>query len=357
MPGDDEDQGGGDTDEGAKAPGAAVMTGMRIGLLGAARISVSSIIGPAHRGNHRLVVVAARDPDRARAYAEAHGIERVAASYDDVLADPGVDLVYNALANNSHAPWNVKALESGKHVLSEKPFAANGAEARRVAAVARRSEGVIMEAFHYALHPAMRRVLEIVASGEIGDVRHVRSSMLIPAPADDDLRWSFDLAGGAMMDLGCYSLHAMRLLGALAGGEPVLRSAIGGERDGHPGADEWMQAELAYPGGATGSLLTHMAAPDVVMTLTVTGSTGTVDVHNFVLPTVDDRLDVTTTGGTRTESMGTRPSYDYQLDAMAAAIQDGTPLPLDLDDAIATMDLIDATYVAAGFTPRPSSLD
>ncbi|MET0450152.1 MAG: Gfo/Idh/MocA family oxidoreductase [Aeromicrobium sp.] len=333
------------------------MTGLRIGLLGAARISVGSVIAPAHRGDHRLVVVAARDVDRAEAYAAEHGIERVAATYDDVIADPDVELVYNPLANSLHAPWNIKALRAGKHVLSEKPFAANGVEARRVAEVARQSDGVVMEAFHYAMHPVMQRVLEIVASGEIGEVRHIGSTMVIPAPADDDLRWSFELAGGAMMDLGCYSLHAMRLLGAAAGGEPVVRSAIGGERTGHPGVDEWIRAELDYPAGATGSLLTHMAGPDVVMTLTVVGSTGRVEVRNFVLPTIDDRIDVTTTDGTRTEALGTRASYDYQLDAMTAAIHDGAPLPLDLDDAIATMDLIDATYVAAGFTPRPSSLD
>lgn len=333
------------------------MTGLRIGLLGAARISTASIIGPARRGDHRLVVVAARDEDRARAYADEHGIERVAATYDDVLADPEVDLVYNPLANSLHAPWNIAALRAGKHVLSEKPFAANGAEARRVAEVARAGDAVIMEAFHYAFHPVMRRVVEIVGSGEIGDVRHVESSMVIPAPDDDDLRWSFDLAGGAMMDVGCYGLHAMRLLGQTAGGEPVVRSAQGGERTGHPGVDEWMHVHLDYPGGATATLLAHMAGPDVVMTLTVVGSAGRVEARNFVLPTLDDRIDVSTADGTRTESLGDRPSYDHQLDAVAAAIGTGAPPPLDLDDAIANADLIDAVYTAAGFTPRPSSLD
>lgn len=332
-------------------------TGLRIGLLGAARISKDAIIDPAARTGHRLVVVAARDVARAEAFAQQHGIERVARTYDDVLADPEVDLVYNPLANSLHAPWNIKALRAGKHVLSEKPFAANGAEARRVAAIARESDGTVMEAFHHAFHPLMRRVLEIVESGEIGTIRHVDSTMIIPAPHDDDPRWLLELAGGALMDLGCYSLHAMRTLGVSAGGEPHVVSARAMSRAGHPGVDEWVHAELAYPGGATARSFTHMAGPDVTMRLTVVGSAGTIEVHNFVLPHVDDRIDVVTPDGRRSEALGARPSYDYQLEAVTAAISGGTPMPLDLDDAIATADLIDAVYLAAGFAPRPSSLD
>ena len=332
-------------------------TGLRIGLLGAARISADAIVGPASRTGQRLVVVAARDAARAEAFAQQHGVERVAQTYDDVIADPEVDLVYNPLANSLHAPWNIKALRAGKHVLSEKPFAANGAEALRVVEVARESSGTVMEAFHYACHPAMRRVVEIVESGEIGTIRHVDSTMVIPAPGDDDPRWSLELAGGALMDLGCYSLHAIRTFGASAGGEPQVVSARGMSRVGHPGVDEWVHAELAYPGGATARSFTHMAGPDVTMRLTIIGSAGTIEVHNFVLPQIDDRIDVITQDGRRTETPGSRASYDYQLEAVASAIADGTPMPLDLDDAIATADLVDAVYVAAGFAPRPSSLD
>lgn len=332
-------------------------TGLRIGLLGAARITEEAIIGPARRTGRRLVVVAARDASRAEAFAQRHGVERFAQTYDEVLADPEVDLVYNPLANGLHAPWNIKALRAGKHVLSEKPFAANGEEARRVAEVARASEGTITEAFHYAFHPAMRRVVEIVGSGEIGTIQHVDSTIIIPAPGDDDPRWSLELAGGALMDLGCYSLHAFRTLGAFAGGEPQVVAARGMSRAGHPGVDEWVHAELAYPDGATARSFTHMAGPEVVMRLTVVGSAGSIEVHNFVVPHHDDLIDIVTRDDRRTETSGTRPSYDYQLDAVAEAIAGGAPVPLDLDDAIATADLIDAVYVAAGFTPRPSSLD
>ncbi|MBC7632610.1 MAG: Gfo/Idh/MocA family oxidoreductase [Flavobacterium sp.] len=331
------------------------MSKLKIGVLGAARISEKSLAGPANRGGHRLVVVAARDRGRAQAFADRHGVERVADSYADVIADPEVDLVYNPLANGLHAPWNIKALRAGKAVLSEKPFAANADEARRVADVVRETGGTIMEAFHYATHPVMLRLQEIVASGEIGALRHIESTMIIPAPADDDPRWSLKLAGGALMDLGCYSLHAIRTLSH--GGEPVVRSARGVERPGHPGVDEWIQAELELPGGATASVFTSMAGPDVVMTLTAIGSTGRVDAMNFVLPHEDDRVRVVTADGDRTESMGTRSSYDYQLDAVAAAVLGGAALPLDVDDAVATMELVDATYLAAGFPVRPSSVD
>ncbi|MEP7089194.1 MAG: Gfo/Idh/MocA family oxidoreductase [Nocardioidaceae bacterium] len=331
-------------------------TPLRIGLLGAATISENAVCAPARRAGHRLVVVAARDADRARAFADARGVERVAASYDEVLGDPEVDLVYNPLANGLHARWNIAALRAGKHVLCEKPFAANGEDARRVAEVARAEGGVVMEAYHYAFHPVMRRVLEVVASGEIGSVRHVGSTMVIPAPDDGNPRWSLDLAGGALMDVGCYALHALRQLGASAGGEPTVRSALAHERVGHPGVDEWVLADLDYPGGATGGFFTSMDGPEIVMRLAVVGSLGRVEAHSFVLPHTDDRVEVVTAAGSRTERLGTRSSYDYQLEVMADVVAGRIPVPLDLDDAVATMDLLDATYVAAGLDPRPSGL-
>ncbi len=112
---------------------------LRIGVLGASRIAESAIVGPAHELGHRLVAVAARDPQRAQAFAEKYGVERVLASYDDVINDPEVDVVYNPLANSLHAPWNLAAVAAGKPVLTEKPFARNRTEAKRVAEAADRS--------------------------------------------------------------------------------------------------------------------------------------------------------------------------------------------------------------------------
>ncbi|WP_198954455.1 Gfo/Idh/MocA family protein [Kineosporia sp. R_H_3] len=328
---------------------------LRIGVLGAARISSLSIVSPAAATGHRLVAVAARDRGRAEAFAAAGAVERVVDSYDALLADPEVEVVYNPLPNGLHGPWNVKALQAGKHVLSEKPSTSNATEAVAVQREVEAAGTTFMEAFHYLFHPVTRRLLEVVESGEIGRVQRVETMVAIPAPPDGDPRWSLELAGGAVMDLGCYSLHAQRMLGALAGGAPQLLAARAGERDGHPGVDEWLDVDLAFPDGATGSARCHMAHTEVEMTFRVVGSVGEVLAHNFVQPHLDDRVTVTTPTGSRTESLGRRSSYTYQLEAFAAALRQGAPLPLDAADAVANMRLIDAAYEAAGLAPRPVS--
>ncbi|MEU0026619.1 Gfo/Idh/MocA family oxidoreductase [Streptomyces sp. NPDC006335] len=326
---------------------------LRIGVLGAARISESSLIGPARVTGHRVVAVAARDRSRAEAYAAEHGVERVAGSYAELIADPEVEVVYNPLANGLHGPWNLAALAAGKHVLSEKPSASNAEEAAEVREAAAKAGTVFMEAFHYLFHPVTRRLHEVLASGEIGELRHVETMVAIPAPADSDPRWSLPLAGGAVMDLGCYSLHALRVLAPWAGGAPRLVSARGGERAGAPGVDEWLDADLAFPGGATGSARCHMAYDRLEMSCRITGSRGEVLAPNFVLPHTDDRVVVRTADGERTERLGTRSSYTYQLEAFADRVRGGAPLPLGAEDAVATMTLIDSAYRAAGFEPRP----
>ncbi|MGW5612195.1 Gfo/Idh/MocA family protein [Streptomyces sp. NPDC003877] len=326
---------------------------LRIGVLGAARITERSLIGPARETGHRLVAVAARDRARAEAFAARHGVERVVSSYAELVADPEVDVVYNPLANGLHGPWNLAALAAGKHVLSEKPSASNAEEAAEVRAAAEQAGTVFMEAFHYLFHPVTRRLHELLASGELGELRHVEAMVAIAAPAQDDPRWSLPLAGGALMDLGCYSLHAVRVLAPWAGGAPRLAAARAGERAGAPGVDEWLDADLEFPGGATGSARCHMAYGGLDMSLRIVGSRGEATAPNFVLPHLDDRVVVRTARGERTEHLGTRSSYAYQLEAFAARVREGAPLPLDPDDAVATMRFIDACYREAGLEPRP----
>ncbi|MGW0332840.1 Gfo/Idh/MocA family protein [Streptomyces sp. NPDC003011] len=326
---------------------------LRIGVLGAARITERSLVDPARATGHRLVAVAARDRSRAEAFAAAHGVERVADSYAGLLADREVDVVYNPLANGLHGPWNLAALAAGKHVLTEKPSASNAEEAAEVRAAAAKAGTVFMEGFHYLFHPVTRRLHEILADGELGELLRVETLVAIPAPDDGDPRWSLPLAGGALMDLGCYSLHAVRMLAPWAGGEPRLSSARGGERAGAPGVDEWLDAGLEFPGGATASARCHMAYDRLEMSCRVVGTRGEASVPNFVLPQLDDRIVVRTAEGERTERLGTRSSYTYQLEAFAARVREGTALPLGADDAVATMALIDDCYRAAGFEPRP----
>src|ERR687893_1985315 len=198
------------------------MEPLSLGILGAARIAELAIVKPAHATGARLVVVAARDRARAEAFAAEHGVERATDSYSEVLADPDVDVVYNPLPNALHGPWNLAAVEAGKHVLSEKPFASTAEEAAEVRAAAQKAGVTVVEGFHYLFHPVMQRLIALLDSGELGELRHVDALIAMPEPDDGDPRWSFDLAGGAVMDLGCYGLHAHRTLGRWAGGEPVL---------------------------------------------------------------------------------------------------------------------------------------
>ncbi|MFJ9358801.1 Gfo/Idh/MocA family protein [Streptomyces mirabilis] len=329
---------------------------LRIGVLGAARIAELSIVGPARATGHRLVAVAARGRDRAEAFAARHGVERVADSYASLVTDPEIEVVYNPLANSLHGPWNLAALQAGLHVLTEKPSASNAAEAAEVHEAVAKAGTVFMEGFHYLFHPVTRRLHELLDSGELGDLRHVETTVAMPAPPDDDVRWQLPLAGGALMDLGCYSLHAQRMLAPWAGGAPRLVAARGGEKARAAGVDEWLDVDLEFPGGATGSARCHMAHHTWQMSCRVVGSRGEATAVNFVQPHLDDRVAVRTAAGERTEELGRRSSYTYQLEAFAAHLRRGTPLTLDAADALTTMRLIDDCYRAAGFPVRPRTV-
>ena len=149
-------------------------------MLGASRIAESSIVGPAAELGHRLVAVAARNPERAAAFADKYGVERVVASYQDVIDDPEVDVVYNPLANSLHAPWNLAAIAAGKPVLTEKPFARDQSEARRVADAAETAGVTVMEGFHYYFHPVTQRAFALAVEGTLGELTHVEVRMAMP---------------------------------------------------------------------------------------------------------------------------------------------------------------------------------
>jgi predicted dehydrogenase len=327
---------------------------IRLGVLGAARIADIAIVRPARTTGHRLVAVAARDSRRAGEFARQFRVERALGTYADVLADSDVEAIYNPLANALHGPWNLAAIQAGKHVLSEKPSASNADEARVVRDAAAAAGVTFMEGFHYLYHPVMRRLRGLLDSGELGELRAAEIDMFMPAPDDRDPRWSYELAGGALMDIGCYSLHAHRALAPWAGGPPRVAVARAGERAGQPGVDEWLDADLEYPGGATGRARCNMAAGQRRYQCRIIGSRGEATALNFVEPHQDDRITVTTANGTRTEALGRRSSYTYQLEAFAGHLCHGAPLPTGGDDAVASMQLIDDCYRAAGLPPRPA---
>jgi predicted dehydrogenase len=226
---------------------------LRVGTLGAARITPAALIKPAREVPEVTVAaVAARDPARAREFASRHGIAVVHDSYAALIADPDIDAIYNPLPNSLHAPWTLRAIAAGKHVLCEKPFTSNEAEAIEVADAARSAGLVVMEAFHYRYHPMARRMLEVV-TGELGELRHVEAHLCFPLPRFSDIRYQFDLAGGATMDAGCYPINCIRLLGQHQPAVVSARAKLHG-----PAVDRAMVANFRFPGGATGRISTSL---------------------------------------------------------------------------------------------------
>ncbi|MBB3047913.1 putative dehydrogenase [Litorivivens lipolytica] len=322
---------------------------LRIGVLGAARITPMALVSPARENPQiELVGIAARDVKRAQKFAAKHGLTQVFSSYEELLASPDIDAIYNPLPNGLHGHWTIAALEAGKHVLCEKPFTANAEEAERVAEVARRSGLVVMEAFHYRYHALTARMLEIIASGELGELRHVKSWMHIPLVIED-IRWDYRLAGGTLMDVGCYAIHLLR---TLAGQEPEVASVE--TKLKRENIDRRVDAEFTFPGGFTGEMHISMLSRKLIGAgAEVTGSLGSMRVFNPIAPQLLHRLTVTAGGKSRKETVPKQPSsYAAQLQAFADAVLDGAPFPTTADDAIANMKVIDACYRTAGLPLR-----
>jgi predicted dehydrogenase len=226
-------------------------------------------------------------------------------TYAEVIDDPEVEVVYNALVNSLHAKWNSYTLNAGKHVLSEKPFASNAAEALSVRDVARTASGKIVEGFHYLHHPVNQRLRELVTSGELGGIQRVEIELSIPAPPDSDPRWSLELAGGATMDLGCYVLNAARQVGRWLGQTSSVVSAEAGLK--LPELDSAMQVELAYQNGVQGQLHWDMNAADRQMVWAVVGTAATAVVPAFAVPHLDNRILITRNAALKNTSSATGP--------------------------------------------------
>ena len=321
---------------------------LRIGTLGAAAITPGALMAPA-ADNEDVVVaaVAARDRVRAEAFAEQHGIATVHDTYDDVINDDSLDAIYNPLPISHHLEFTIKALRAGRHVLCEKSFALNAAEAEEMAAVGKETGLVLLEAFHYRYHPLFLRAIEVMESGQLGKLQHVEAQFVVGTPKADDIRMHFETGGGATMDMGCYPISWLR---HITGQEPRVVSATA--KEGNPQVDMRLEVDYELEGGATARTVGAMGEPGFAADMTVTGSDGVMKVVNPLVPQHGNSLEVTVGGETTTEEATKRPTYSFQLDAFVDAVRNGTPQPTDAADAVKQMKVIDAAYIAAGMKPR-----
>jgi predicted dehydrogenase len=318
---------------------------VRIGVLGAARITRLALISPARKIERVSVdAVAARNPDRAHAYAARHGIQRVHSTYEELLADPAIDAVYVPLPPALHGAWSIAALEAGKHVLVEKPFTSNAFDAQRVADSA--GDRVLMEAFHPLYHPLVGQVREVLDSGELGTVTHATGWHFAPIAPGRDIRWNAELGGGALMDLGCYPV---RMLQHLFGYDATVLEASASMRNG---VDATMTATLGLPGGVTATVAASLWSRRLLGSgLTIIGSQGHLRVGWPFLPQLGGRIRIRS-GRSRTVRALPGSSYGLQLIAFRDAIESGAPLASVPDQSIHMMRVIDDIYLAAGMAPR-----
>jgi predicted dehydrogenase len=326
---------------------------LRIGVLGAARIAPAAVVKPAGEVDGvRIAAIAARDPARAAKFAAKHNVDKVYDSYEALIAAPDVDAVYNPLPNGLHGAWTKRALEAGKHVLCEKPFTSNAAEAEDVAAVAAaHPDLVVMEAFHYRYHPVAQRMHDVVASGELGPLKRIEATMCIPLPLRHDIRYRYDLAGGAVMDVGCYTVHMLR---HTTDQEPAVRRAHA--RLASENVDRWMQADFTLPSGAEARMTCALWSSTLLkLSVVAVGEEGELRVFNPTGPHMYHRMTVWRRGGRRRERVAgaRKATYTYQLEAFRDAVAgDRARVLTPPADSIANMRVIDAVYDAAGLPRR-----
>jgi predicted dehydrogenase len=328
---------------------------IRIGLLAASRIAVKAIIEPLPSvAGVELAAIGARDLDRAQAAAERWGAPSAYGSYRELVESDEVDAVYIGTPASLHRHWAIAAIEAGKHVLCEKPFASNADDARSIADAARAGDVVVMEAFHWRYHPYAQQIRDVIDSGVLGRIDRIEAAFDIPDGhiPRDDIRWDLDLGGGATMDLGCYSIQWVR---HAAGSDPDVVSAEAVCLV--EGIDGSLGAELRWPSGVTGRIHSSMIGPGeaVEAWLRVTGEHGRMLATNPLGPQYGGSVISVEVGDRVWYRVGDNSStYYHQLVAFRDAIVEGSEFPTTADDGVRNMEIVDACYRAAGLSPRPT---
>jgi len=217
---------------------------LKWGLLSTAHINRALIPPLRASERNRLVAVASRDARRAEAYAKQHAIPRSYGSYEALLADPEIDVIYNPLPNHLHAEWSIRAAQAGKHVLCEKPLALTVNEVDQMTEAAQQSGTILAEAFMYRHHPQTLAVQEAVRDGEIGDIQLIRGSFSFTLQRPEDFRWTPEYGGGALWDVGCYPVSFTRMLV-----ESPPEEVFGWQITTPDGVDQTFIGQLRFSGG------------------------------------------------------------------------------------------------------------
>ena len=321
---------------------------LRIGVIGTARVVPAGLVQPAQGvSDVRIEAVASRSFETARSFAAAHGIRRSFGSYQELLDDREIDAVYVALPTVLHAEWVRRALESGKHVLCEKPLAPNAAVAQQLVACARENHRVLLEGMHVRYLRKLHRQRELVAGGAFGRLRRIESCFRVPKipMAGGDFRLRFELGGGSGLDLGCYAVSGLRYV---AGEEPeVLKVSC---RRAAPQVDRWMRAVCRLPSGAEG--------------VAECGFRGWYSIRLGVAVECEggwirwEQGGLVHKNGSETvhEAIPDDWTYQLQLQAFVDSARGKPSAALPPDDAVANASILDQMYAAAGLAPRPTAV-
>ncbi len=321
---------------------------VRWGVLGVANIAVKKVIPAMQKGGlTEVAAIASRDLDKAKEAASQLGISKAYGSYEELLADPEIDAVYNPLPNHLHVPWSIKAAEAGKHVLCEKPIAMSVAETQTLIR-ARDAAGVLMgEAFMVKTHPQWLRAREIVRSGEIGELRSISSVFSYFNRDAANVRNVPAYGGGGLMDVGCYPITMSRFI---FGRDPVRVSAVV-TIDPEFGTDDLASAVLDFGPGETVFTCSTQLVP--YQTFQAFGTKGRVQIEiPYNAPPdrpcrifVDNGKNLFG-AGLRTEEIPICDQYTIQGDAFSRSILEGKPVPVPMEDALRNMTVIEAVFKA-----------
>ncbi len=318
------------------------MKKLRWGLLSTARIN--RVLLPPLRSSARneLTAVTSRDMARAQAYAAERNIPRVFGSYEAMLADPDVDVIYNPLPNSMHTEWTIKAAEAGKHVLCEKPLANTVAEVEMITAAAKKAGVVVMEAFMYRHHPQTLKVKELVESGAIGNLQLIRGSFTFKISDEDDVRLNASLGGGSIWDVGCYPISYARLI---AGAEPI--KVFGWQITGAAsGVDETFVGQLHFSNGVYAQFDSGFRTPRRAH-MEIVGDEGSLTVLEPFQPYLKEKIILRNGEKEEVITIAGEDLYLGEVENMADAILEGKPIRMSLADSRSNVATITALLRSA----------